>query len=535
MRLRLPSLAVAAAAVVGISLAPQQPAAAAPTAGPEKYLSQELTWKPCTPQLPDVPLECTKITVPRNWKDPDSGHDIQVAVSRLPAGDPSKRRGAMLLNPGGPGGSGLFMPLAFRRQPIANAYDLIGFDPRGVGRSTQITCQTAEEYENYVDINFHNRSPQHIDYVLDVSRRIARHCRERSGPLLRYVNTYQTVRDMDLIRGLLGEDKINYLGYSAGTWLGAHYATTFPDRVGRFVLDSNVQFTTTWQRSFRYQPRGFQRRFEEDFLPWMAKHEEVYHYGDTWRKARANFREQRRELVEGGPLKVTDDFTLTAGDFDSGTSAAMYTASLFPELARALSILASFDDATQAEREHVAKVFSPFFSPSLYAVFYAVTCNDTDWKENPNFYVNQSRRLGRAYPLIGWSWLGGPCPFWPYEQPPRQHVTGKGLPPFLMINTEHDPATPIEGALAAARRVRNEQFVLVKDAGNHGVYGGKNECVNSIVNSYFLGGKTPGRFSVCDGVPLPDPTAPRTQAADQRPDNILQRIEELNRKYHARF
>ncbi len=538
--MRRRTLAAAAALASVLSLAVPLSTASATADRVARYRAQQVGWQSCGAQVP-AELECATITVPRDWHRPGAGQDLSVAISRLKAGKPAARHGVMLLNPGGPGASGLFMPLSIKRgaPKVAEAYDLIGFDPRGVGRSTRIQCQTAEEYAAFLAIDVRDRSRDNIRAMLDTSRDIAVKCRKRSGELLRYINTDQTVRDMDLIRQVLGEPKISYLGYSAGTWLGSHYATTFPRRVDRFVLDSSVQFTTSWYNSFNWQPLGFERRFT-DFMAWLARYDSVYHYGTTAKAARARW-EARRAALQRKPLEVSDTFTLRPGNLDSGVAGVMYVAAAFPDLAAALAALEHFDAATPAEKELIEAVFGSFFDASLYAVFFAVTCNDTLWPRDPGHYVRLSDRLGRRYPLLGYSWIEQPCAFWPYRAPEPQRVDGAGLPTVLMINSTHDPATPYEGAQLAHRAFRNSRFVTVRNDGDHGQFASGNACVDEIGTRFFVDGVAPRRDTTCEGLPLPGPqsaqqaVAPATRAAEAlsagRHRNVLDETRELTRRY----
>ncbi|KWW98821.1 TAP domain containing protein [Carbonactinospora thermoautotrophica] len=510
------------------------PAAQAVPADPlRKYTTQRLEWKPCAGSR----LRCATLLAPRDWHRPGVGPDVKIAISRLKAAKPEQRRGVLLINPGGPGASGLTLPLAIGSvvPAIAQAYDLIGFDPRGVGRSTRIRCQTAAEYERFTNIDMRDRSSENIQRVLRESRQIADNCHRRSGELLRYVNTDQTVRDMDLIRSLLGARKINYLGYSGGTRLGAYYATVFPDRVDRFVLDSNNEFTASWEESLNWQPLGFERRFNEDFLAWIAKHDKTYHYGRTARQARARW-EARRAALQQSPLKVSDTFTLTAAGLDNGTVLAMYSANGFPQLATALAALEHFDSATTEEKQAIQTAFGPFFDADLYAVYYSVTCNDTRWTRDSAYWLALSERFGRQYPLIGYSWLAQPCAYWPFRADRPLKVDGRGVPPVLMINSVHDPATPIEGAVRAHRRFANSRLLTVENEGDHGIYASGNKCVQDVVNRFLLAGRIPARDTTCPGVPLPEPRSDsRARAVGGRPQNILVHNWELTRQYADSF
>jgi pimeloyl-ACP methyl ester carboxylesterase len=382
------------------------------------YTSQVLVWQPCESDSPQ--LLCATLRAPRDWHHPGDGVDVTLAVSRLAASDPATRLGILLLDGGGPA-SNLDLPLDFADLPIAGGYDVIGYDPRGIGRSTNITCLTSEEIAEFSRVDVRDRTPANIARIQANAAATARACAERSGELLRYISTDQIVRDWDLIRTLLGEPTLNVLGFSAGTWFGAHYADTFPDRVGRMVLDSNTEFTATMQTVVDNQARGFERRFTDDFLPWIAEHDDTYHYGTTARQARARWEARRAAL----PIPISATFTLRPADLDNITVGGLYHKNDFPVLAQLLSILERLDRTTPEERQFVESVFSsPVADPGVLAMYFATTCNDTPWTRDPDFWVRHSRQLGHHYPLFGYQSLFQPCAYWPHQPPAFQPVTG---------------------------------------------------------------------------------------------------------------
>ncbi|WP_157904953.1 alpha/beta fold hydrolase, partial [Amycolatopsis sp. M39] len=245
------------------------------TAIPAQYANQKLDWHTCAvpSELPTAPpegakdMECATYKTPRNWYQPNAQIDLTIAVSRLKA--TKNATASVVTNPGGPGAPGRNFPARLRNQPkLREHQEIVGFDPRGTGKSTNITCGGAIGTGS--DLDPRDRSKQNLNLILQATKYAALSCQQKSGELGPLITTDQTVKDIDLLRVLLGRDKINWVGYSAGTWMGAHYAQAFPARTGRFVLDSSTEFTTTWQKSFDAQPLGFERRWRQDFLPWMA-------------------------------------------------------------------------------------------------------------------------------------------------------------------------------------------------------------------------------------------------------------------------
>ncbi|MEU7135637.1 alpha/beta hydrolase [Streptomyces sp. NPDC046261] len=496
-----------AAAVLPASAALARPAV------PARYAQQHLDWQPCEK---DAPLECAQMTVPRDWHHPDAGTDLTVAVSRHRASDPGKRRGVLMMAAGGPGGKGLLRPARLVRESpaVGAAYDVVGFDQRGVGRSTRAVCESDAEFADFLDGDFRDRSPAALRRVVERSRTFVENCRSRSGDLLPYLNTDQTVRDMDLFRSLLGERTISYYGPSYATMIGAYYATLFPRRVERAVLDSNIAFDGSWESFMKDQPMSFQRRFEKDFLPWLARYDDVYHYGRTAAGAQAKW-EQRRRALGQRPVTV-DGVVVGPNQLDSGTIQAMYDAGQgFGPLATALAALDHWDRAKPEEKATVRQVFGGYADSGFFAQYFSVTCNDTPWTRDMGAWIRRSGADTRERPLAGARELAfaSVCAAWPASPAPEVKVTGAGLPATLMLNSVHDPATYYEGALRAHRALRGSRLVTVTGGGDHGQYLAGNACVDGIVDAYLLTGAAPGGDTACVAVPPPVPEGARGAAS----------------------
>ncbi|MFB7057526.1 alpha/beta fold hydrolase, partial [Streptomyces vinaceus] len=241
MKRLAPMLAAAGLVATTVPLLSATQASAAPAA---EYTPQKPAWQRCSTDQP-ASYECATIKVPLDYRRPQ-GRTIDLAISRIKSENPAKRHGAMLLNPGGPGGPGLDLPLMMNElmpKDVRDQYDLIGFDPRGVGASTPITCGMTDTEQNF------DRPYKEETFPADVAwaRTVADKCREKSGSVLPFITTRNTARDMDAIRAALGEKKISYVGYSYGTYLGAVYTQMFPQRSDRFVLDSGVDPQRIWR------------------------------------------------------------------------------------------------------------------------------------------------------------------------------------------------------------------------------------------------------------------------------------------------
>ncbi|WP_203232508.1 alpha/beta hydrolase [Streptomyces sp. 769] len=478
---------------------------------PARYLDQHLDWRPCASGA----LECAAMAVPRDWHHPEQGPGLTVAVSRHRATDTAGRRGVLMMAAGGPGASGLTRPagLANYAPALAATYDIVGFDQRGVGSSSKVTCADQSAVDGYFSGDKRDRSADAIRETFARARAFVRDCQRHSNDLLPYITTEQAVHDMDLYRSLLGADTISYYGPSYATVLGASYATEFPHRVARMVLDSNVDYTGTWQSFMEGQPLSFQRRFEEDFLPWLAKNDGVYHQGRTPAQAKASF-ERLRARLHAHPL-VLDGTTITPDHLDALTSSAIYRADPgFENLATALTVLEHPDTAPPAAEQSLAKALAHPIDAGFAADFFSVVCNDTPWNRSSAYLIAQSDRATRDYPLAGARSLtySAVCAAWPRSTAPRIHVTGRGLPPILMLNSVHDPATYYEGALRDHRALPTSRLVTVAGGGDHGQFQNHNACVDNLVEGYLADGTLPRTDTTCAADPLPVPGPAATRA-----------------------
>jgi pimeloyl-ACP methyl ester carboxylesterase len=527
-----------------------QPARLTPqeTAAIDRYDSQKLSWQPCLSpdDLPGLPaayyrLECATMLAPRDWAVPQAGVDLRIKVSRLKSTAPG-RPGMLFTNPGGPGAEGVDLPLLLvsaERKKLMASQDVYGMDVRGTGGSSNLTCGGVQD----LTVDPRVRTPSSVDLLLDTARLTAQACAVAGPDLLPYVTTAQTVQDVDLLRRIAGHAKVNWLGFSAGTWMGAHYATMFPDRVGHLVFDSNVQFTGSWQDAFDLQPMGFQRRFESDFAPWVAKWNSVYGLGATPTAVIANYERLRARMTPDAPVEdavVLDDVILSS----------MYAKAMFPDAAAALSELSGYLQAQSSGRFRTANKYAAkvrqrvaqigrtglektFSGDAASSVFLAVTCQDTAWTGNRETVAVASAEAGQKYPLLGYATIVQPCSFW--NRPVGTGLAtpnGEGVPPVLMVQSEHDPATPIEGARIAAAHFAGARLLTVTGEGDHGLYAGGNVCVDRKVDGFIIDGKLPAEGATCKGTAMPAPGYGMMRMAGAQPRNTnpllaLRQISEL--------
>ncbi|SDP63473.1 TAP-like protein [Streptomyces sp. cf386] len=472
-------------------------------------------------ELPDS-VKCGTVSVPLDYTDP-YGKQIRLTVSRVPAThkDPhnSKRRvpsqGALVYNPGGPGGSSLHFPLigvlpAWKR--LAGAYDLVGYAPRGVGSSAPVSCQDPKQLlTGPTDAPTHPSESYKRERIAR-AKAYARGCAERTGSALQHYNSLNNARDLDVLRAALGEDKLTFMGASYGTYFGALYATLFPSHVRRMVFDSavNPDPAQIWYRSNLLQSAAFEGRWA-DFREWVAKHHDVYGLGDTSDKVLRTYEKVRgwvaMEPAGGkvGPGQLQEAF-LQVGYYDD----------YWPARAQALSAY------LKGNAKPLAELASPTTEAAVgkentNAVYTAVECNDAPWPTNWAVWDRDNTRLARVAPFETWDnvWMNLPCAYWraPRQQP-LDVRTGPGeVPPVLILAAERDAATPYDGALEMHRRLSGSVLVTERDAGTHGIAYGPNACVNGYIDAYLLSGRLPERRASCEGHPEPKPERPEHRKA----------------------
>ncbi|WP_312877683.1 alpha/beta hydrolase [Lentzea indica] len=365
-------------------------------------------------------------------------------------------------------------------------------DPRGTGASSNVTCGL---FQPLVSTDPRDRSKANLDLLYDSMRLQAQFCQTKSGELGKHITTEQTVKDLDLLRQILGKKKVSWLGYSGGSWMGAYYATYFPKTLDRIVLDSNAEFTGPWQPVFDDWGMGFERRFRVDFLPWVAKYDHVYHLGKTgeevrqaYERTRAKLAEQPVTLPEGTYYPVTLDMIIRSG---------LYSKDMFDATARTLAQLAG-----TAARTLGAQASYP---DAEFGTLYSIICNDTPFRGDRKYLERDAVRDGAKWPLFGYYQIMGPCAFWDRPNVNLKQLTGIGVAPTLMVQSVRDAATPLEGAQRAHKNFKNSVLLTVENEGDHGIYGFDNSCVNDIVERYLVDGVTPAKDLTCQGVPLPAP------------------------------
>ncbi|MFI1768304.1 alpha/beta hydrolase [Streptomyces sp. NPDC020800] len=492
-----PLLAVGITATVLPALAPAQASAAEPL---KRFENQKPAWHRCDAQMPAA-FQCATIKVPMDYSRPGS-KTLDLAISRMKTSVPGKRHGAILFNPGGPGGEGLDMPVMMKESMPKNVreqYDLIGFDPRGVGRSSPVTCGLTDTEQN----TEHPYKPQTFSRDVKWARTVADKCRARNGDKLAYITTRNTARDMDVIRAVLGEKKLSYLGYSYGTYLGAVYAQMFPGRTDRFVLDSAVDPARVWRGMIQVWAEGTEPAFTR-WTKWTAQHHTTYKLGDTPAKVKKAFWDlvarADRDPVDfhGGKLTGDDIRARLRPEFFSPKSAAEAVVDLkkAADGRPAPHRSPAADDGT-GPRRFAAAAAAP--ADNSGAVFWTVVCGDTAaWSHDPEQYRRDAIRDKAKYPLYGdFGSNITPCAFWGKPAEPVTKIDNRvGV---LTVQNQWDPQTPLTSGLGMHHALKGSRMVYVEGGEGHGVYSDDpRSCANRTVNAYLSTGRLPARDVTCE-------------------------------------
>ncbi|MGI5288324.1 alpha/beta hydrolase [Nonomuraea polychroma] len=460
-----------------------------------------IEWGPCTdikrpdgepPARQDTSVRCGKLTVPLDYAKPD-GEKIDLALIKLPA--TGSRLGSVVFNFGGPGASGVdtLDQAAKALTTLRARYDLISFDPRGVDRSSGVRCGTGADLDRFTSLNTLPPNEETHRRTEAANKEFAALCEKDSGKILPYVGTVNAARDMDRIRGALGDTKLNYVGMSYGTQLGGVYATLFPKNVGRMVLDAPLDPTVSFEQRTLAQTRGFQNTYE-NFLEACVKNSCAL--GKDKATANANVENLMNELT-ADPLKVGNR-QLTQGLGATGVAAALYSELTWPFLEQALS------DALKGKGNalmYLADSYTGRNPDGTYSTqmtsFPAITCVDT--AERPT--VEQLRRTEQAAmkisPLFGSEGSGGLCRVWPANGSDQaRHVNATGSAPIVVVGGKNDPATPYEWAPKLTAQLRTATLVTYMGEG-HGAYLSGSKCVQGLVDAYLINGKVPQKGAAC--------------------------------------
>ncbi|MFF3216226.1 alpha/beta hydrolase [Streptomyces sp. NPDC002886] len=479
-------------------------ASAAPTAvsaALRPYYDQKLSWREC-----GVPgFDCTTMKVPLDYENPGGG-DIDIAVSRRKATDPSKRLGSLVVNPGGPGGSGIGYLQAYAGigypAPVRAAYDMVSFDPRGVDRSSPVECLDGPAMDKYTQVDQTPDTPAERDLLVAAFKEFAAACQTHSQRVLPHVSTVDAARDMDVLRAALGDEKLNYVGASYGTFLGAMYADLFPGRAGRLVLDGAMDPSRPAVELNRDQTEGFETAFRA-FSADCAKQTDCPLGQGSPEQIGERLKEFFRK-VDAQPITTTDRSRATLGESlaTTGVIAALYDENAWPQLREALAsaIKDGDGDGLLALADSYYERGADGKYANLMSANAAVNCLD-----QPPAFADPAA-VGKALPSFekaspvfgaGLAWASLNCTYWPTKATGKaEALHAKGAPPIMVVGTTRDPATPYKWAEALASQL-DSGVLLTYDGDGHTAYGRGSACIDSAINSYLLEGTAPEDGKKC--------------------------------------
>jgi pimeloyl-ACP methyl ester carboxylesterase len=516
---------VAAAAALALLTAGLTAGCSASVAGPARpaepstlagYYAQRLDWQPC-----DNGFECARLLVPFDYARP-AGQRFSLPVIKLPAAEAAQRIGALVVNPGGPGGSGVEYALGARSAfpaAVLARFDIVGFDPRGVGGSEPaLACMTGPQLDQYLAIDDMPANAAQLAYIVTQAKLYAARCERNSAALLPYVGTQNAARDMDVLRAALGESRLTYLGKSYGTYLGAWYAQLFPHRVRALVLDGAVDPDEPSLHEDITQAEGFQVALRS-FTAWClaaagcplrtspgrarAGQASPGQAGASATSTQAAVGKLQALIVRAysvplanglGDGQVADGAMLL-----SGVAAALYSKSTWPDLKAGLAAAFAGDGTVLVQLANYLYERNPDGTyANLADADTSISCVDRPYPRSLASWQAAAAAATRAAPLFGAPnvWGSLPCAYWPVPSSPLPRIRAAGASPILVVGTLRDPATPYRWAQALAGDL-SSGVLLGWNGDGHTAYGEGSACVDATVNAYLISLSVPRGGMVC--------------------------------------
>ncbi len=472
------------------------PAPSGASGGLARFYDQQIDWQRCGDAY-----QCGRLEVPVDYADP-AGASIQLALLRVPARDKDRRLGSLIVNPGGPGGSGVDYAAAadgIVSPAVRDRYDLVGFDPRGVDRSEPVDCLSDAQLDAFLAADPTPDDKREVSGLVGADKEFAAGCRMRAGALLAHVGTAGVARDLDVLRGALGDERLHYLGKSYGTLIGAEYLRLFPRRAGRVVLDGAVDPALTAEQFALGQASGFEQALTS-FLADCVRHD--CPLGADVTTARAGLTRLLGRL-DAQPLPTRSGRRLTEALAVLGVAYPLYLPPDrgYPALRAALhealggdgsALLGLSDDYTQRHPDGS-------YDGNSNEAIYAVNCLDRQDVTGPAQVAAQLPTFERASPTFGRyiAWSGLPCAYWPVPPSGRPApVAAPGAPPVLVVGTTGDPATPYAWAVSLAEQLDSGVLLTYVGSG-HTAYRHGSSCIDDAVDRYLLEGQPPAAGTRC--------------------------------------
>ncbi|MGK0715820.1 alpha/beta hydrolase [Leucobacter sp. W1153] len=461
----------------------------------ERFEDQAPNWNDCGDGL-----QCARVFAPLDWSEPE-GERITLAMIRQPALSGSSQ-GSLFVNPGGPGASGVDYVRAVIGGGIGESlqqnFDIVGWDPRGTGASSGVSCLEGPEMDEFLfglgeGQNLERGSDEWIALAAEESAAFGDACLEATGPLLGHIDTMSTVKDLDMLRAIVGDEKLNFLGFSYGTYIGARYADTYPDRVGRLVLDGATDPTATEADVVREQTLGFEAALRAYVTDCLSR-ENCLFAGKSVDESMAHIG-ALIDQVDQSPIEANDGRMLGTDTMLTAIITPLYAQVNWPYLD---DLFAEVENGS-AETAFLLVDFyydrvDGEYQTNLMEAFLAINCLDypRDAELNVERMRAQAAELNTIAPTIGrFQGYGDTfCANWPVEAvESREAVRATGADPILVVGTTGDPATPYRWSVSLADQLESGVLVTYHGEG-HTAYG-EHPCVNAVIDEYFVSGKVP--------------------------------------------
>ena len=462
------------------------------------YYQQKLTWRSC-----GGGFQCARLLVPMNYQRPGWRY-FSLPVIRLRASNQSQRIGSLVLNPGGPGGSGIQYAQQARSiltPQVLGRFDVVGFDPRGVGGSQPaVRCMTGPRLDQYTETNDVPANPAQLGSVVSQSKFFASACEKESGPLLPYVGTADAARDMDILRAVLGDAKLSYLGKSYGTFLGTWYANLFPRNIRALVLDGALDPHESALQQNIIQGQGFETAFRSFAANCMTMTTCPLGHGSNVgagvAKLQALFNQTEQHPLTNA---LGDGRPANEALISDGVVSALYSKQYWPLLRTALTDAFAGDGTLLIELSDVLTerkrngTYSNLIESNM-----AIDCIDRPWPKSLSTWQSSATQAAQAAPQFGESIMWGslPCAYWPVPATQAPVMRAAGAPPILVVGTTRDPATPYRWAQSLSSEL-SSGVLLGWNGDGHTAYMMGSSCVDSAVDNYLINLAPPKSGTLC--------------------------------------
>ena len=467
----------------------------------ESYYSQELVWKDCKD---DKKFQCAEIYVPIDYQNPGDA-SLTLALKKLSAKQSANKVGSLLINPGGPGGSGTdyvtYAEDAFGKR-LMDSFDIIGFDPRGVAQSTPLDCLTDQEVDEFIAFDGTPDNDEELKASLEISINLANSCESIANNLIAHVGTQEAARDMDIIRELVGDEKLNFLGASYGTYLGGMYAEIFPDKVGRLVLDGAVDPSLSGEEQSFDQAVGLDtalKRFVED----------CPQYDDCplTKRGDGGVQEIREFLdsLDAKPLKTEDpDRLLTQAMGVYAVAGFLYSDEWWSYMRQSLATAFNGDGTDLLS---INDLFNERNDDGTYATnateaIYAINCFDEPSTSTEEQVREYAKTWIKDAPVFGdyLAWGNLSCTIWPVKDPnPINKFVAQSAAPIVVVGTKYDPATPYKWAIGLSSQLVTS-VLLTYEGDGHTAYMRGSKCIDNEIENYLVDGIVPAKNITCPAI-----------------------------------